>query len=75
MKAIRLYIPSIPFLLLGIFLFIGGTISVIKINLGGTIENVFWFVDGMLIAYLLLQIGMRFAKECKCDAECVESEQ
>jgi hypothetical protein len=75
MKAVRLYSPSISFLVLGLILLVVGTISVIRINLGGTIENIFWFVDGALAFCIFMQIGMRFAKECTCDVFVSGDEQ
>ena len=74
MRKVRLTQPSFFFLSFGIVLFLFTTISVIDFNVGGTIEKVFWFTDGMLAFCLLTQIGMRFANECLCDVNVATGE-
>ncbi len=74
MKTVRMFAPSISFMFMGIFLLIITIPYIIKTNIGGILENVVWFLCGAVSFCILMQIGMRFAKECLCDVNVLEDD-
>ena len=58
MKRVTLTVPSWPHTILGALLVAFGIKEIIKLNVGGPIENLAWFVVGALFFCVLMQILM-----------------
>lgn len=66
MKRVRLTVPPLPFTILGVLLVGFGIREIIRLNVGGPIESVAWFVVGVLFCCVLMQVLMHIVPEHFC---------
>ena len=74
MKSVRMEISPISFIILGIFFLIMGVFSIIKLEIGGSLESLAWVMIGAVFSCVVFQILLHFLPECFCNASSEDSE-